>query len=246
VPGRAKRVCLLSGASGTLGSAFCRLYGERYDIAAVYRTRPPPVASQRRWFMDPVTGRRVGRANRPMVFEIQADLSLAHEVDRVVDVTLARFGRIDLLVNAAAVMKDAPFLDPDRFEEALQEQLLVNSLLPHRLTANVSMKFWRGRRAANLRANRNVVNVSSVSGLAIYPRSGRAAYGASKAVMNFLSCQMATECRRFGVRVNVVAPTTFPKLVPTQRVAAAIAGLDRQRMSGRILVVDRAGNRYAR
>jgi len=239
-----KRVCLLTGAGGTLGSAFCQFFASRYQIAAVFRSRPPHVPSQRRWLVDPVTGSRRAAANHHRIFEIQSDLTKPGEIDRVVDMTLARFDRIDLLVNGAGVVRDVPLLDSDRFEQAFTEQLLVNSILPHRLAANVAVKFWRGRSPANLRRNRNVVNVSSISGLVVYHKGSRAAYGTSKAAMNFLSCAMASEFRRFGVRVNAVAPTTFPKLIPTRRVASAIVGLDRGKMSGRILVIRQSGNRY--
>ena len=240
-----KRVCLLTGAGGTLGAAFCRRFANRYHIAAVYRNRPPTVPSQRRWITDPLDGQRALPANTHPVFEMQADLTNDGEIDRIVDVTLGRFDRIDVIVNAAGVALDAPLLDANRFQSALEQQLLVNTILPMRLAANVSLKFWRDRRANNLRANRNVVNVSSVSGLFVYPTPNRAAYGATKAAMNFLSCHMATEYRRFGVRVNVVAPTTFPGRIPTRRVTGAIAMLDRGAMTGRIMVLDAKGRHFA-
>ncbi len=180
-----------------------------------------------------------------MVFEIQADLSLAHEIDRVVDVTLARFGRIDLVVNAAALVKDAPFLDPPgsrrRWGAAAGEQ-------PRAAPAHGQYldEVLAGPPGGQPARNRNVVNVSSVSGLFIYPRSRpRRAYGASKAVMNFLSCQMASECRRFGVRSTWSRRPRSRSSVPTKRVAAAIVGLDRRRMNGRILVIAQTGSRYA-
>ena len=232
------RVCLLTGAGGTLGSEFCRLYAEHYAIAAVYRRRPPGSPSQHRSLLDPLRPRRALLENRHRLFDIQADLTRDDDLDRAVDLALARYDRVDVVINAAGVALDAPFLDQRRFDRAFLEQLVLNAAVPVRVAANVALKCWRSQKGQNLRFNRNVVNVSSTSGLYVYNRSQRGAYGASKAALNFLSCHMAIEYQRFGVRVNVVAPTTFPARIPTKRVARAIVRLDQSWMTGRVLVLD--------
>jgi hypothetical protein len=89
-------------------------------------------------------------------------------------------------------------------------------------------------------AGRNVVNLSSVYGTRLGPLDGKlAGYGASKAALNLLSVELAAQLRSHGVRVNVLAPTTFPKLVPTETVADQVVALDQADTSGSIVMLER-------
>jgi NAD(P)-dependent dehydrogenase (short-subunit alcohol dehydrogenase family) len=92
--------------------------------------------------------------------------------------------------------------------------------------------------------NRNVVNVSSMSGLYVVPDCDQSIYSASKAALNYLTLHMANEFRPLGVRVNASAPTSFPQAVSTQSVAESIVRLDRGNMSGKISVLDQDGERF--
>jgi len=214
-----------------------------YNIVAVYRNRPPPVPSQRQRHVDPLRPRtRLGEDHHP-VYEVHADLTHAGEIERVVDIALARFGSIDLVINAAGIALDAPFLDTGRFEASWLQQLQVNATLPMKIAVTVLNEAWRDRPAENRRRNRNVINISSTSGLFVYSRPVRGAYAASKAALNFLSCHLATEFVRFGVRVNTVAPTTFPTLIPTERVVKAIVGVDDGALTGRVLMLNARSTR---
>ena len=233
------RVCLLTGASGRLGSAFCRRYGARYQIVAVYRRAPPPVPSQHRWFVDPLDTTRKFPANRHPVYEVQADLTEDREVLRVVELVLARFGQIDVIVNAARYSRLAPLVDGARTLKDVEQHLLLNAVVPARLAAHVARAFWRSRDRQNRARNRNVINLSSTAGLFAYPDYRQNGYGASKAALNQLTYHMANEFQSFGVRVNAIAPNTFPGIVPMERVLRAIERIDRGRMNGSILLLDR-------
>ncbi|WP_280186833.1 SDR family NAD(P)-dependent oxidoreductase, partial [Nocardia gipuzkoensis] len=103
-----RRVCLLTGASGTLGDAFCQAYYRDYDIVAVCRTRTPAVPSQLEWYVDPLAPEAAVPENDARVFVVRSDLTEPGEVERVVDLALARFGRVDLLVNNAAHVRLHP------------------------------------------------------------------------------------------------------------------------------------------
>lgn len=239
-----KRVCLLTGAGGRLGSAFCRSLAARFDIAAVYRSRHPDVPSQLEWLRDPLRPAASVPENDDAVFAIQADLSEDGAPARVVDLALARFGRIDLLVNAAAdVTFWGPLLEAERLKERLRAQLELNVMVPVRLAALVAERFWRDRRDENAARSRNVVNVSSTSGLHIYGGCDQSMYSASKAALNYVTCHMADEFSVFGVRANAIAPTSFPGQIPTERVVSSIAGLDGSDVTGKVLVIDENGER---
>ena len=239
------RVCLITGAGGLLGSAWCRAMADRYAIVAAYHSRPPTVPTQTARLVDPVAPRRPPPEAAHRVFAVQADLTEPAEIDRLVELALARFGRVDLLVNAAAdVLTSAETTDP-RLAETWARQLVLNTVVPMQLAAAVAHAFWRGHEAGNRARNRNVVNVSSTAGLpGVTPTRGRAVYAASKAALNVVTRRMAADYGRFGIRVNAVAPTNFPEVLPTEDVVRSLRRLDRGGMTGRVLVLDGERKRW--
>lgn len=239
--GNGKRVCLFTGASGALGSAFCRRYAREYDIVAVYRNRLPAAPSQEAAFVDPLDPDSRASLNRHPVFAVQADLQHETELERVVDVALARFGRIDMLVNAAVFSIWAP-MGSSELEDSMLQQYQMNAVVPVKLAALVAARFWRQLSPEeNRAARRNVVNISSTAGVYAYFNSGQSVYAATKAALNMLTCHMADELRSIGVRANATAPNSF-EIVPASRVAAAIAAFDRGNQTGQILVMDHDGD----
>jgi NAD(P)-dependent dehydrogenase (short-subunit alcohol dehydrogenase family) len=233
-----KKVCLFTGAGGTLGNAFCSQYLNRYHIVAVHRTKPPDVPSQYQSFQDTLEPEADLLENQHRVFCVRSDLQKDGEIARVVELALARFDRIDLLVSAAVHSVWAPMLDDEHLVGSLATQFEINTMLPLRLALCAAQAFWRGRKTDNENANRNVVNISSLAGLRVFTGSGQSAYAASKAALNHLTSHMAAEFALIGVRVNALAPNSFPRLVPTARVAENIRRLDEGTMTGKILIVD--------
>jgi NAD(P)-dependent dehydrogenase (short-subunit alcohol dehydrogenase family) len=90
----------------------------------------------------------------------------------------------------------------------------------------------------NRKHNRNIVNVSSLAGSRVFAGRGQGVYAASKAALNQLTRHLASEFAVFGVRVNAVAPNSFPAIISTDSVAHAIARLDAESVTGRILALD--------
>lgn len=242
--GVSRKVGLLTGAGGRLGEAFCRMFSAHYDIAAVIRNRHPSAPSQREWLIDPLAPGQPVAENQGATYVIRADLREEAELDRVVDVALARFGRIDFLLNVAAVSCWAPMLEGDRLYRQFHEQMDLNVFVPLRLSALVARKFWKNRDVENRHANRCIVNVSSTSGLYIYPDKGQSVYSASKAALNYLTLHMANEYSAIGIRVNALAPTSFPSLVPTDAVSNALMRIVETTATGRILVLDTSGEHW--
>jgi meso-butanediol dehydrogenase/(S,S)-butanediol dehydrogenase/diacetyl reductase len=123
------------------------------------------------------------------------DVSDAADVEAMVVATMARFGRIDTLVNNAGTATFGPFLHTPT--EEWQRVLRVNvdgiiyasrAALPHLLVSRGS-----------------IVNVSSVSGIG--GDWGLAYYNTSKGAVNNLTRALALEFGSQGVRVNAVAPS---------------------------------------
>lgn len=236
--GDSRRVCLLTGAGGRLGDAFCRAYYRDYDIVAVCRNRVPAAPSQEEWFIDPLEPRQPVPENDSRIFVVRADLRREGEAERVVDLALAKFGGVDLLVNNAAQLDLQPngLVDGDTALDALAPQFAMNVEVPLRLATRLAQRCWLHRGDENRARNRNIVNVSSLSGSRVYS-GGQAVYSATKAALEHLTRHIAAEFAEFGVRANAVAPNSFPALVPTELVAAAIAELDTGTMTGGIFSV---------
>jgi len=240
---RPRPVCLLTGAAGRLGTAFCRAYAGAYAIAAVHHRAPLFVPSQHGRYVDPLQASATLPENAHPVFAIQADLEQEDQLEKVVRATLEHFGKIDLLVNLAYHSVWQTLLASERMLADMERQFRMNVAIPARLAVLCAHAFWASRPAENAHANRSIVNLSSTSGLRIYPAQGQSVYAASKAALNHLTRHMAHEFADFGVRVNAVAPTRFPGLVATERVALAIHQCATGHINGAIYAMDVDGER---
>lgn len=226
------QVLLVTGVSGCLGTMLADRLPDAL-IVGIYNHSPPKIDSQAFQALYPAEPARVAA---PRALVIRADLSSERECERIVELALARFGRIDHLINIAA---DLRFLGNTTeawgYERDALRQFRLNALVPLRLASLVARDFWKHRPEENRRLKRSVVNVSSISGLQVYPAVGQATYSASKAALNFLSLHMCEDYDAIGIRVNVVAPTAFPRLVPTESVADSIIQLLSSDANGKIV-----------
>jgi 3-oxoacyl-(acyl-carrier-protein) reductase len=126
---------------------------------------------------------------------VQADVSQAEDVDRLIQTTLEHYGKINILVNNAGITRDTLLL---RMKEADWDAVLATNLKGVFLcTKAVSKGMLKQRSGA-------IVNISSVVGLS--GNAGQANYAAAKAGVIGFSKSIAKELASRGVRVNVVAP----------------------------------------
>lgn len=234
-----KRVCLLTGASGKLGTAFCRKHAKEYDIAAVRNRSLLKVPTQDQELFDPLSPSAQLEENANPVFAIAANLEEPSERVRALELVLARYGRVDLLVCAAVHSVCGPIVGSEHLSESMLRQFTLNTMAPLYLAALIVRRCWRDCAAENRSVNRNIVNISSTSGLRVYSDRGQSVYAATKAALNVLTLHMAEEFSPFGVRVNAVAPNSFPSIVPTGEVVDAIRHLDQGSQTGEIVELDR-------
>ncbi|MEU8896919.1 SDR family NAD(P)-dependent oxidoreductase [Nocardia sp. NPDC048505] len=234
-----RKVALITGAGGVLGNAFCQALYTEYDIVAVHRERTPGVPTQYEHFIDPFDPQAELPENGSQAFLVRADLTEEGEVERVVDLALARYGTVDLLINNAAhtVWHGQGLVDGDTALNDFDNHFRTNVGVPLRLATRLAQQSWLHERAENLARNRNIVNISSLSGTDVYP-GGQALYGSSKAALNHLTRHLAAEFKEFGVRANAVAPNDFPGSVPIEKVLLSILELDRGRMTGGVYAID--------
>ncbi|TRD23170.1 SDR family NAD(P)-dependent oxidoreductase [Palleronia caenipelagi] len=124
------------------------------------------------------------------------DVSKKDDVQRVIDKAIEAFGRIDVVVNNAGVVKPggADGLSDDDFEAMLTVN--VHGVRYMTLAALPYLRKTKG----------NVVNVSSVSGLRA--DWGMYGYNTSKGAVSLMTQSLALELGMEGIRVNAVAPAT--------------------------------------
>ncbi len=125
---------------------------------------------------------------------VAADMTDEKDIKRLVDETVASFGRIDVLVNAAGIIANG----------TVQDTRLAD--WDYMMNLNVRGPFYLMQLCMpHLIAQRgNVVNLSSVTGIRAFP--GILAYCASKAALEQMTRCVALEVAPEGVRVNNVNP----------------------------------------
>jgi NAD(P)-dependent dehydrogenase (short-subunit alcohol dehydrogenase family) len=234
-----ERVCLLTGASGLLGSAFIRQHAARYRIIGICNRGMLEFATQEQTFFDPIDPTRPILNNAFAVHQISTDLSAPANVDAVVDEVLGKFGQVDLLINAAACRVWSQLTAYGGSLDSASEMFQVNVVAPLRLSAALARKFWAYERDNNIRHNRNIINISSMAGLYVYEDSGQAVYGATKAALNHLTYHIASEFWDIGIRANAVAPDTFPGRVSIEEVIERVIQLDCSTDTGQVVSVSR-------
>ena len=135
------------------------------------------------------------------------DVSKEEDVVRLVQEVMARFGRIDVLVNNAGNGPQTEMTleqSVEDFDRILGVHLR-GTVLASREVARIFVAQQCGA----------IVNISSIAGLQAHP--GRNAYGAAKSGISNMTQAMAGEWARDGIRVNAVAPgTVMTELVKHQ------------------------------
>lgn len=130
---------------------------------------------------------------------------------------IARFGRVDILVNGAGVNSPTPFFD---IPEAEFEKIITVNFKGVLLACQIFGKHMVDRGSGS------IINLGSASGLS--PLSRVFTYSASKAAVHNLSKNLAREWAPKGVRVNVLVPGFFPaeqnrKVLSPDRVKTILA-----------------------
>ena len=136
---------------------------------------------------------------------VRCDVSKAGDVESALAAALKAFRRIDVLVNNAGVVDDAPFLDLP--VEELDRVLGINlrgAFLMAQAVARQMVKQGRGKGGASAGA---IVNMSSVNAQFALP--DHVAYSISKGGINQLTKAMAIALAAHGIRVNAVGPGTI-------------------------------------
>lgn len=126
----------------------------------------------------------------------------------LVEQAVAEFGRLDVLVNNAGILRDAFIASMD---EGQWDAVIGVHLKGHMAPLRHAAAYWKARSKAGDEVTGAVINTASASGTFL-PNPGQANYGAAKAGIAALTMVAAQELERYGVRVNAIAPVARTRL----------------------------------
>lgn len=179
-----QKVAIVTGAGSGIGAATARRFAkEGYKVVLNGRTKDK---------LDHVAA-EIGKAGSVLV--VPGDVSSESDVAALFQATINAFGRLDVLVNNAAMVVIGG-IEMVSFED-WNRQMAVNAGGIF-LTVKAAVPYLEKTRGA-------VINVSSVSGLG--GDWGLFSYNATKGAVSNVTKALAQELGAKGIRVNAVAPT---------------------------------------
>jgi NAD(P)-dependent dehydrogenase (short-subunit alcohol dehydrogenase family) len=200
------KVAVVTGAAGGIGLATARRFaaeGARVTLVDLDAAKLEALASQL-------------SAAGPPCLGLRCDVGVEGEVERTLDATLSRSGRLDVVVNNAGLMLFKPI--DQQTEEDWLRVLRVDLLGTFFFVKHAFARLGRGSA---------IVNVSSIHALETTPLV--ASYAAAKAAVVSLTRSAALEGKPRGIRVNCVLPGAIdtPMLWSNPNVASGVERVDR-------------------
>ena len=209
----AGRVAVITGGSRGIGAATAGVLAER-GAAVVVSGRD---GDRLQAVVKDLEGRGASALG------VVADVARREDADRLVDAAKGRFGRIDVLVNNAGMIRDGLLVRMrDEDWDRVIEVNLRGAFLLTRAAAKVMMRQKSGR----------IINVTSAAGA--MGNAGQANYSAAKAGLIGLTKASARELAHWSILVNAVAPglidTDMAAAVPAEAREALLAQVPLKRI----------------
>ncbi|MDI6655401.1 MAG: glucose 1-dehydrogenase [Candidatus Hydrothermarchaeota archaeon] len=129
---------------------------------------------------------------------IKVDVSKKGDVERMVQQTIEKFGRVDILVNNAGIFRMAP---AETMKEEDWDKVIAVNLKGQFLCAQEVGKQMIKQKSGK------IINMASVAGKLAFAQS--AAYNASKAGIILMTKTLAVEWGKYNIQVNAICPGVF-------------------------------------
>jgi 3-oxoacyl-[acyl-carrier protein] reductase len=213
------KVAIVTGSAVGIGREIALAYGREGAKVVVNFSKSVEEADE--------TARLVTATGAEAIV-VQADVTVAEQAQRLIDTAVARFGRLDVLVNNAGATRFVDFSDLDGLTEEVWDSLFA---------VNVKGAFWCARAAAKVMQAQPeggaIINIVSQAGLR--PAGSSIAYCVAKAGEVHLTRCLAKALGP-AIRVNAIAPGFIaetrwnvgrPNLAAAQAAAANAALLKR-------------------
>ena len=138
--------------------------------------------------------RKLGRT----VIAVACDVTNEDDCAKVVSAAIAKFGKIDVLINNAGICKHIPAEDMTYVQ--WMEVINVNLNGTFLMARNVGREMIKRKKGS-------IINISSMSGIIVNTPQTQSSYNASKGAVIMLTKSLASEWVGYNIRVNSIAPT---------------------------------------
>lgn len=187
------KIIVITGASSGLGEAAARLLaaeGATVVLGARRAERIEALAAE--------LTQAGGRA-----FALATDVTRREQVQALVDAAVARFGRIDVLLNNAGLMPSSPL---DRLKVEDWERMIDVNIKGVLYGIAAALPHMQRQKSGH------IINVSSVAGHKV--RAGGAVYSATKHAVRALSEGLRQEVKPWNIRTTVISPGAVATELP--------------------------------
>jgi gluconate 5-dehydrogenase len=200
------RVALVCGGGGAIGAAIAEAFaGAGARVTVTGRTQDT---------LDAAVERVRGAGSEGLA--VAADVTSEADADRIVAETVARFGRLDIVVNAVGggagqVLHPAENYPRDAWDW-IMELNVRSTVIPTEAAVRSMIEAGNGGAVLNITSVRALLGINA----------GYSAYVAAKGAIASLTRQWATEWAKYGIRANAIMPT----FVDTPQVATLLSDPD--------------------
>ncbi len=210
-----KRIALVTGATGGLGTAMCKkLYNDGYKVVGNYRSQQKAIDWKEKM-----------KAEGFLIDLFEGDVSDFEQTGNMIAEIEKSVGHIDVLVNNAGITKDMRLINmkPQDWHDVINSNL--NSVF------NCSRQVIQGMIDRNFG---RIINISSVNGQR--GQFGQTNYSAAKAGMHGFTKSLAMEVAKYGITVNTISPgyiaTDMVMAVPEKVLNQIVAQVPMGRLGG--------------
>lgn len=181
------KVAIITGASSKIGSSIAEKLAKcKYDLVLNYNTSLEKAKKLREELIN--------KYNIDVLL-IKADLREEKEIKNIIDCAINKYGRIDILINNAAIEHDNTL--ENKTKEEFMDVLNVNLIAPFLLSKYASKYMIKNKYG-------KIINIASTNGIDTYYPSSLD-YDASKAGLISLTHNLAIELAPY-ITVNAIAP----------------------------------------
>jgi len=179
---KAKKIAIVTGGSSGIGYAIASRFVKE-DIICIIIGRDAAKLKG--------AAEKLGENAYPFVF----DLAIIEGIPGLVKEIIEKYGKIDILVNNAAIHMKKPALEVT--DDEYDKVIMINQKAVFSLTREVAKQMLKT-------GGGSILNISSMASM--YGLPGVIAYTASKSAVEGMTRALATELSPLGIRVNCIAP----------------------------------------
>ena len=181
------KIAVVTGASSDIGACIAkRLVGEGANVVLIGRN------------LNSLEKARKAIGNDNATVSISCDVTNESQVLQAVQQIIAKYGKIDILVNGAGALND-PIHFHEMSEADISNLINVNIMGVFRMTKAVLQKMSESKSGV-------IVNIGSISSERAIPKVHLSVYSATKAAISMFTKAIAVEYARKNIRCNCINP----------------------------------------